>query len=535
MALAKNDDILRRLQESCDLDYYESVYRQCRYAFGEAWTTRSQMTVMDGGMFPHFPDVSVKQQAVGQSKRILTAAYIGMSKTAYSQPCPEFPQASFPYADVMQQYVLQRGKDDRPGGEWGIEDAMVYMDGSGLGYGGAQVCLYDNPRTNLQYVGVKHVPTYHILRDWSVRNPARTPWICFCTVLSEDDAYALLGTREKVEQHVTSLYDYKGFGIRRAVRVFEYYDVGINGADPTRALIVGDITEKPFKREANPYGDDIPFAPYVHFVAPGMRYPIGRILLQMPVQEALNEVERYIREILRRPPVDIVDLEQIEDDSWKLYASGNKSVPLKSRSKDGRVPPFLRIGGAESQQTLFMYKEMLEREATATSGTTDFDRGTLSGEDRTLGENQLVDARSQVQGSWDRLQMSQYQMRKIKKVLKYGKMYDLDPVHLPIDGDMILYNDPEDPNMRLSNWIREDTEIKISEDSLAWQDHQRERMAKSQELMALADLIGRGLDERRWTEERVKNAGYDPKDMLLDEAEMVPQGGMGGMPPNPLA
>lgn len=514
MARTKAESIGRRMGEALDTPYLESLYKQACYAFGEPWSHQERRisTLSQGSRYPFFPDIVTKYLRTGQSRRILGNAMIALAKTMYAFPSPEFPQLPDIEAEARTAFLRARAVE----GEWGKEDEAAFFDGDCLGFGGVQIVLETNPRTGFQKVGIKHVPAWHVMRDRLERNPLKSPWYAFAHILSEEDATRLYG-KKVFDEHGTTLYSLGESQGVPVMRVFEYYD------EATRALIPGDVGSKPLFVEDNPF-ECIPFAGYSFGTFPGMKDPTGRIAMQMASQEALNETERYMRRTLKKPPVDFVDTNQTdESDLQAWYADPERNTPLKaSAGATGQFQPLVRIPGAEMQQTLMAYRQLLESEITGESGITTFDRGTNPEEARTLGENQLVAGKGAVQGSWSKKLAVEYHVRKFAKVIQIAEKFDRDPVDVAVGGVFVSLNQPDNPASYVEHFLASPSEIKISEESLGFSDEQAKQAMKAQQLMGLQDLVQAGfIDPVRYAEERIKAAGFDPRDLILDKGEAM--------------
>jgi hypothetical protein len=520
--LTPAETITRKLEESFDPSHFEHLYRLARYAFGEGYDSRYASPIASGNKFPFFPDISLRYLKTGQSRRILTSAAISLSKTLYANPTAEFPGASQIEAIVRQQALEKRAQHQGPGGNWiGVHEAC-YFDGDQIGHGTAYVSLVTNPRTGLQRVGLQHIPVWQVLTDFHHRDPRTSPWKCYMHVLSEDDAQERFG-RKFVQDNAEEVTLYNGSEPVRLVRVFEWWDTGFGKGEATRAIIPKDIDQKPLHIEANPHDGVLPCGEYVNWVMPGMRHPAGRIVFQMATQEALNEIEKRLRSVARNKGMTLVDTDAVDAGSLKRWSNG-EDVPVKwNNSSRSEKPPVARIPGEEAQVVLMQIYEMLNREYNAESGSNDFERGNLSPTQRTLGENQLLDQRSQVTASRAKRLMVDYLRDVYEVALHVMGKWDRDPIVIDAEGSQVTLNIPEEPATWLAEFLKAPSDIKISEEALQFQDLRQERLLKGQELDALMGAVAptQMLNMQRWVEERVKAAGFDPADMVLDPQEAV--------------
>jgi hypothetical protein len=523
--------IKTRLLQAFDPNYRESAYQQMRYMFGLKWSEGRTGSYVDGD-FPNYPDIYVRYQEVGRSRKILSNQFIGLSRVMYADPEPESPGVDKYTAEVRKQAYLSRYRK----GEWGDETAPAYMEGDGLGLGFVQFCLKTNTQTGMQRVHMRHSPLVYTLWDRFERSPGRARWVCFVRHLPVDDAAMIFG-RDVAEANKVNMVDSNDSWAVEVVRYFEYYDTGAQGGKPTRALILGSMSAEPVRIEENVFGC-LPFAYYSHFWAPGMRYPIGKVALQMSSQEAINELERAFRKAVRQGPVTVADERQIDLDDLRMYNAGDVNRILKWLVKAGvTLPPIQRIPGAEVSQSVIKLYEIMDRQNTTDSGVTDFDRGENPQSSRTLGENELVDQRGQTQASWSELQAMRFHVRCVEKAFLLMKNFDRDPVTLDIFGKRYLCNDPTRPDSSLASWLEEESDVIINTDALRYQDVQATKQARLNQLVSVAQFVGPqgALDIRWFAEELARALGeQDPKQAinsaLLGQGPAAPAPGVPGAP-----
>jgi hypothetical protein len=491
-----------------------------RYAFGESWRNDASPLGFEGGDFPDCPDIRVKYQEIGRSRRILNSQFIGLSRVMYADPQPEFPQLDKYTAEVRKQFFLSRYRGEGCGeGEWADEMAAAFMDGDGLGLGFVQVCLRTNPATGIQQVHLRHSPLLYTLWDRFERNPGRSRWIAFVRFMALEDAELMWGA-EKAREGARVVYDTsRNYGVNM-VRYFEYYDTGYKNGAPTRAVILGSMSNPPVEISANPFGC-LPSAHYTHFYAPGMRTPLGRVAMQMNTQESINEIERALRKAMRTPPLTIVDVGQIDEEDAKKANAGEQNGFVKWKSKPGHsVEPVQRVPGAEVAQATLKFLEVMEQQFTVDSGVTDFEKGVQPTANRTLGEDMLIDQRGQTQASWSELQAMKFHIRTVRKVLDIAAQFDRDPVTLDIFGKNYTLNEPKRPASRIDNWLKEPSAIVINTDSLRYQDVQQVRTQRLQQLLQAAPFVGKSLDPTWFAEELAKALGEsDPKTAMLASSD----------------
>lgn len=188
------------------------------------------------------------------------------------------------------------------------------------------------------------------------------------------------------------------------------------------------------------------------------------------------------------------------------------------------------VMGGEVNASALQLLSLMERDFTATGGKTDMDKGLNPEDDRTLGENQLVDARSRVQSGWSAMQAAKFHQRMVEVALKVAAVGDNDPVEVQFDGAPVTINDEEDSRMSIAGFLEEPSRVVIDIESLAKTDLAREQAEKLSNLMSLGDLVQIGaVDAKWWSEERLKALGYDPQEAAPQQQVQPAQ--MPGQPP----
>jgi hypothetical protein len=491
-------EIEKALEEAYDPEYYASLYRQTLFAFGEGWQDTVPGAVAGSGRFPDFPAIRVRSLEVGRSRKILNSQFIDMGRTMYAPGSPEFPQVDKYTAEVRKQFFARRSSD----GEWDTERASAFLEGNGLGVGFVQVGFKTNRRTGRQRVHVRHSPTLFTLWDPHERSAGRASYICFVQHLSVNKAIATFGP--DVEQYAEET-SYDGHKIR-SVRIFEYYDLGHGRWEPTMAIIPGSFGEKPLVREASPWKDHLPFAFYEHWIAPGMRRPIGRIPIQMASQMGLNALERRFQAVSKQNGFDIIDLDQVNQEDVKSAMAGNTNVVRMTTPKPGTTPITRIPGQSISNSDLELYR-MYEQQFNEDSGTNEYDRGGRPDGNLTAFEVGNIERKSSLQGSWPLKQAAAFAVRLVERVLESAAMGDQDDVEIDLLGRSLKLNDPADARSRISGWLEEPSEVLIKGESLQAQDSLRDQSQRLGALQAVQELVGKTVDPGWFTEQKLRAIG----------------------------
>lgn len=515
-------DITKRLNEGYDQVQYSSWHQQLRYAFGEPYDAKGSSASDDG--MPYFPDITVQNLEIGQSRRILTSQFTGLSKVMYNDSEPEYPSLNLLDGESRKQFLLARQRGDGYGnGSWSEARQNAFMEGDGLGIGFLQIGLAKG-KTGQQQVTARHSPTLLTLGDRAERSPDRWRWICFVHYIPEDVAEATWGPKA-VKPYLKSMFDNTQSHPMKMMRLFEYYDIGYGKGDPTRALIPDAFGNEPLEVGENPF-ECLPFSYYVHFFPPGMRRPVGRIILQMAIQEGLNEIEEYMRSVmLNGKGFDIADVGRYERADLNAVKDGK--APRLVRRKGGREPneQWERVAPAELPQSTLAHLNLMERRFTEGSGTTDFDRGLQPQTTRTLGENQLVDARGQVQSAWSVRQAVAFEQRTYEKAAKIAAKFDREPVWIELFDSMVLINDPAVPESSCEHFLETPARPIISEETMTFNALKQKRRERLQELLILFPAAQSGVFSLKWWgEEVLKATGTKDIRAALGQMLQIPGG-----------
>ena len=516
--LTQPNQISERLTEWLDLDYHDGLYRKMQYVFGRSWDSKWFSPRTGGGRFPDYADIILDFLDIGASRRILNTQFKAMAKTMYSDLSPEFPQVPKHIGEVRKQFWLARAGGHGYGdGEWADEFSSAFMEGDGLGAGHLEIGLETNPASKQQRVTVRHSPTILTIVDRTQPKFSKARGICFVKYLSPDVAFDLYG-KNNVKQFVRPLHDTLRAQPLNFVRIFDYWDIGYGlKGKPTHAVMPGDFTEKPLFVEENPFGC-LPWSWYTHFYAPGMRQPVGRIVMQQGTQEAINEVERHLREVVQKGSgIDLVDVTQLHPDDVRRWRKGEKmtQIRLKQAIPNENHPPVIRIQSQEVAAALLELMQLYERQYNDDGNTTEYDRGNLSAARRTATETELLAQRTQDSGNWGTLQAAKMYRRTVERVLQIAAKFDRDPVTLDVFGVNLTVNDPDQPSSTIEAYLQEPSKVVIDADDLTYQDTRQKMALRMETLKSYQPLVQAGVMPLDWyAEEIVRAGGDDPSECL---------------------
>ena len=530
MAITPVDEIHRALKEAYIPEYYGSIYRQIKYAFGEKWDDEGVYGDAGNDDFPDFPAVKVRQLAIGQSRRILNAQFVDLARNMYSPGDPEFPDVDRVIGLVRKAFFKRRAEQ----GEWDTARAAAFMEGNGLGVGFLQVGVITNPKTGKKRVHLRHSPTCLTLWDPHQASAANAGYVCFVQDVPINQAIALYG--ERIDEHATSTKTRTGHELR-TVRIFEYFDLGLGRWKPTYAVIPGRMLNDPIKRTASHWEDRLPFAFYEHLLPPMTARPIGRIPLMMPTQEAINEIEAYLRTCSKKRPIDVIDPKFVDPQDLARVENGTSNVlksllPLAAGQKAlDRIP-----AEVISETAMHLY-EMLQQQFNEDSGTTEYDRGGSPEGTRTAYEANSIQQGVARQGGWTDKQSAAFAVRTVEAVEAGAILGDEDPVDLMVLGKKIPINVAGDPGSSIGGFLAIETRVLVDEESLRKRDAQQEGAVRLQALQALnapLPLVGQIIDPKWYAEEMLRAIGEDnPDAALLNGGAQGPPGAPPTLPPGP--
>ncbi len=534
MPLTPIDEIHAALREAYIPEYYSSLYRQIKYAFGERWEEDGGPVGGDDGDFPDFPAVKVRQLPIGQSRRILNAQFVDLARNMYSPGDPEFPDVDRLIGQVRKGFFRKRSEQ----GEWDTARAAAFMEGNGLGVGFLQMGVVTNPKTGKKRVHLRHSPTCLTLWDPHQPSAGNATYVCFVQDLPLNQAIATYGP--SIEAHKTVTKTRTGHELR-TVRIFEYYDMGLGRWDATACVIAGRMTNEPIRRKASPWRDRLPFAYYEHLLPPMAARPIGRIPLMMPTQEAINEIEAYLRTCSKKRPVDVIDPKFVDPNDLARVENGTSNVlralvpiPAGQKALD-RIP-------AESiSPTAMQLYGILQQQFNEDSGTTEYDRGGQPEGARTAFEARSIQQGTARQGGWTDKQAAAFAVRTVEVVEAAAIVGDEDPFELNVLGHTIPFNDPAQPASDIAGFLSMPTRVLVDEASLRKQDALQEGATRVQQLQALAPLVGGAIDPQWFAGEMLRAIGeQNPETALVKTPPSpLPSGGEGpgvrgpGAPPPP--
>jgi hypothetical protein len=507
MALSSKAEIHSRLKAAYDLSYYQSVWNKTVAAYGPDPEAAGMSPDWGGKQFPDFPPLQRTYKLVGRNMRIANALQLLKTKVMGKLPEPDFPNLSRIDSTILKEYWRVRATR----GEWIQEFAPAFIDGVAFGNGVCEIFPKVNPLTGRQGVDLRYVPINRCLWDPVNASMGNATYIAFCHYIAYDTAVKLYGKAE-CDAVAIDTFAYDGGIIdntSQQVRIIRYYDVGIAGKQPTQAVLLGDLDGEVVFHEALA-GDGIPFCFFEFGLIPGCKRPPGLIDTLIAGQAALDRLDAAEDAMAAQTEIVLTNPEYINEEAYDKLIDGETSgfLMLGKDVKEGSVP-YVKIEAPQINQTHLDTRNQKEKQFRADAGITEFDQGSLSDEKRTLGENQLVAQRSSSQMTWAANQCVYMYRRAITAVLNLAKVVDDDPFLVDIQGVSIWINDEEDERLDIANFIPDDIDVIVTEESLTIADKASEIKIKMDRLNALVPFVGQFIDPQWFVGEMKKLAGYE--------------------------
>lgn len=515
--------IKTNLRSGLDQKYYQSIWNQAAYTFGGTRIGMAPGITGSSNGLAYYPDLRPIYNEIGVSNRIMNGVFINLARIMSTMPEPDFKQCGAVTAAVLQAFwnarAMGTGKAD---GGWHTQFCQAFVDGFSFGTGVVQIGMRTNPLTGLQYTDVRHVPLLRTIWDRSESTISRSKYIAFAHYVPEDDAVEIYGS--KVRQYAQTMVGSSMNDAYRTIRILEYFDIGFgkNGI-ASRALIPGDIHEKPLFVEDS-FTDVLPVAQYEHFLPPGIDRAVGVVSMAMASQEQRNKIERILNDKIGRKQATIIKSDLLDADDLAQINRG-ASVPVVQAV--GNVlsgeEVVWDIPGGSIEAIDMQLLQMTDQELNAILGVNDFDRGNQPDKDRTLGESQLIDARSKNNATWAMYQTTLMLQRAVEKVCHIAGIADTDQIQVSVEGFPIVINST--PALDITGFTSQPYQVVIGVESLTQTDAAQQTAQKLGEINALAAFIPFGMPPGYIVKQALEATGRDPNvvETEAQPAQMQPQ------------
>lgn len=510
--LTKVEVAIKRIKGGIDKDFSNSLYDQMRYAMGvdTSWSPPEQQDDI-----PFYPELVMNSIEIAQSRTLMRSIQIMVSKLLSNQLGMRVTKAPLILQEVMQQYFQTRMiGDGTADGGWIEELRAAGSDGNALGVGVVQIGLEEDHKSGMQKTTVRrHSPWYVVFSPY-VKNLSKTDWICFVHHLSPEDAEELF-SEELARRFRKAAIRTQASGEQvDLVRVYEYFDLGVKGGDPTRILILGDLAVKlgdpRVKRSLNDF-EVLPFAVCTGWESPILKRPFGRIINELPHEVARRKSERRIHQTLDQPPILVIDEKAINDEDLESYKKGIPMKYLRYKSESGNANTVVaRIPGAEVSDNEWAHLQYTDQAQTKASGISEMERGVQSSKRQTRFETMALMNVGDINKSFEVFQQTIFVKRFLDKLFVIAKKFDKTPFSIMVQGQTVEFNQPGVQDSWLSEFLGEDYEIKVDVESLTGPDDDLKMSRKLAKLQSLAPEVAAGLiNAQKYARRKLEIMGED--------------------------
>lgn len=541
MAKSKNTDpqeARERIIEAYDADVCDSMHRQLRYAFGEPFVEGVDALKTWGGSraddeITDYPDITMHSSEVGRSRSIIATQFNAAAKTLHAPPKPKYQQVDKMTNLIRQQFLMKRfSGSGQNNAHWGNEIEQMFLYGNGVGIGHLRLGLEQSEATGEHYVDIQHYSPFQCVLDRHDINKQRSTMVAFVDYLSKSKAYRIFGQTEadKWLSPRWAMGDaiHSGRGIRalNAMRVVHYFDLGFGDGNPTHICYPGSIHEKPLKVEDSDFWRILPHATYTHFQPPGMRNPVGQIILMMATQEMINFAERHLRSsLVTGRGIDLMDPTWFDDADAQAWKDGEFKTRFHMEGSPEKGEAFVRVPPMQVDQHVLMLLELFQRQFNTDSSQTSWDLNTPQADNRSATENMLLSQRSGSGAAWQKRQIANLYIDLFDKVGRIAATFDREPFMVDVNTFNILLNDPRDPSSWMDHWFAEPSDIVIDYAELSLDDVEAERERELMMLMSIAQ-IGMAINPVKYYYEVLKAAGKSPEEWMPPEMLQMAVAGM---------
>jgi len=231
--------------------------------------------------------------------------------------------------------------------------------------------------------------------------------------------------------------------------------------------------------------------------------------MAMAPQEQRNKIERILNDKLGRKQATIIKSDLLDADDLAQINRG-ASVPVVqavSNVQSGEAVVW-DIPGGSIEAIDMQLLAMADQELNAILGVNDFDRGNQPAQDRTLGESQLIDARSKNNATWAMYQTTLMFRRAVEKVCHIAGIADTDPIQVSVDGYPIVINST--PALDITGFTSQPYQVVVGVDALTQTDAAQQAAQKLGEVNALAAFIPYGMPPQYIVKQALEATGRDP-------------------------
>lgn len=419
-------------------------------------------------------DIFPTEFETGRSNAMIKALRTLAMQASYSMPEIEFVDFTAEQQEFHQRYLRARLS-----GAYGVnavnEMRMALLDylGSGLGWAGitnegGKLCVRHFDTLDMNWD--RGSKLLHKIRWQSTLvNDTAEAWIAMFGQGVKDQLGIDPNDHEALERtyELEWYWDIEGEG--------HTYVVGPSGKyGGEREIIYQGPSE--WYRDMNGLREPfLPIEPMYFMQMPSSRYPLGLAEMMLPSQIGIWMIERLLRERVQRfRPFYAVEGPPLDTETQKQLASGNVGAVLDL--KDGqRIVP---VEGGTMDPNVLALLQQYEQEVVGQGGASPFANNSRpQGVEFAAEVHQMAEMGNLV-GSVIARDNAQWWSKVLAKYLSAARLYDDEPVKFRWLGTEITFG----PTNPISDFIRDDVEPIVREDTLAYMSSEARRQK------ALADL-----------------------------------------------
>ncbi len=514
------DEIRDRVQAAYDPGLADAIHREMCFTYGAEDNANMGITV-SGDRFKIYPDVSSETQQIGKVRKSLKGASAFLSRLMSAEPMPEFEGIHEAQKAVREGYWRSRWYGDGDSNDGIFTHARdSWLSGWMHGYAGCVTGLVTDRKSKKQKVIGKHFDPRYIILDDLCRDPRDADWACFWELIPIYEANKLFD-KETVQERKITLKGSDGY-VREAALVGHYYDVGLGEVPPKMARFLGGMSHKPVHVMDNPF-ERIPCAWMVHLLLPGMRRPIGQVVMTQAAEEAQNLMLQIIKEKARRGQGHtVIDTSRLTPQSVAAIRAGNFDVILEPKDPEDSksIRPIVEhIQTSPADPVIFQHMQYMGQEINEQLGLSEVGRGSSVAKEQTKFEVEQMEQNASANNAGPEFATRMFLRDLMMRVFEIGRDFDRHPFTANVMGHEIDFNVDGEPSSSLGLILKPKATIKVTEDSLVATGNLANIFRKLRMYQWLLPFVGKGISMPEFLARALAIMREPDADALLAGAE----------------
>lgn len=501
---------------------YDGVYRKLKKMCGDTDDKSTGTANAYGDTIPRYPDIYPKEQTLGRTSRMQTAANIAVSRVASRMPLYQFPQLD-ELDTLIRQEVIRVSYHGEQGcyAPWHSGVASGFDDGDSIGYGAVEIWPIMNPQSGQPQAQLQHVGCVDVAWDPHCRDPRESHAHYTQKWVSVDKAAEKFGYK-KAKAAARQVFESSVSQYVWSCRIIEAHDKGYGpNGKATTSVFLGDVWMPPEDVYENPLGR-APLAFCVNYVKNKMRRPLGRVEMQGPDAETLWELEQALLwSAMNGRGAVKVDLEAVDENDWQDFLAGVTRFLRVNSALEGKGLEI--IPGDQPSPVLMQAIQWWSQLNGQSSMTNDTQRGENTGDRKTATQILQEQNAAAMNTGWTTAMMLNFQLEIGQLAVDVMRLGDRHPRIIDVMGANVPINMPGIPSSSLYAMFSEPSRVEVDVDSLTSDD---DRVKKAQDQAWLATtfqmgLVGQTIDPMWFTEQWLKASGkYDPRSAIMRQQAM---------------